>query len=295
MSDTAPPAGASGRDLARQALAAYKAKAGNSPAVPPPRRQNQRTDRTGGRDPIPLESVLGQISSEQDWASGLSGGSILDQWNSLCPQYEGRVDAVAYDPKCGRLDLRPGSDAYAAQLRLLGGQLGRQINDKIGRVVVKRIRVLPTEPCARQRADTGNSPAADVVPPLVSARREPPPGYRQAIALVRQHKPDPHQFANPYLQAAIAASDRFLADPRNREPEHLHAEAVVEAERLAAQHAVDPLGASVRAARATARRQREGGQPMQVFASSDTEKRRPIRGRDWEPSATSGAALGDRE
>lgn len=266
MPDTTPSPAASGRDLARQALAAYKAKAGNSPTGHQPRRQiKQRTDRTGGRDPIPLESLLGQIGSEQDWAAGVGGGSILDQWTTLCPQYEGRVDAVAYDPDSGRLDLRPGSDSYAAQLRLLGGQLGKQINDKVGRVVVRRVRILPTGPCDRQRADTGNCPASTSAPPPSPVRREPPPGYRQAIALARQHKPDPHQFANPFLKAAIEASDRSLADPRNREPAHLHAEAVAEAERLAALQPADTLETSVRAARAEARRQREGRMPQQVF------------------------------
>ncbi|MFI6055462.1 hypothetical protein ACIBCO_35920 [Streptomyces violascens] len=221
-----------------------------------------------------LDAVLGQVSTEQGWGDGLKGGSILDQWTTLCPQYEGRIDAVAYDPESRRLDLRPGSDAYAAQLRILGGQLAKQINDKCGQVIVHRIKILPTGPLG---TTPGVAPEQDESPATTPepVRPEPPAGYRRAVALVRQYKPDRSQFANPYLKAAIEASDRALSDPRNREPEHLHADAVAEAERLAEARPVDALDASVRAARAVARRQCQGLLPRPVFSAAD-----PVRHQD---------------
>ncbi|MDX2870481.1 DciA family protein, partial [Streptomyces scabiei] len=124
---------ASGADLARQALAAYKASARTAPTTKPTRPKRKRAERGAGRDPQGLGAVLGRLTAEQGWTGGMNGGSILDQWAQLCPQYVGLVQPAHYDDTTGRLDLRPGSHTYAAQLRLLGGQLAKQINDKIGR------------------------------------------------------------------------------------------------------------------------------------------------------------------
>lgn len=76
MSDS--PTG-SGRDMARQALAAYKATAKTTPA-PKAARRTQRAVRGGERrDPVTLGSTLGRVSAEQGWEVSLGGGDVLDR------------------------------------------------------------------------------------------------------------------------------------------------------------------------------------------------------------------------
>ncbi|MEU6054268.1 DciA family protein [Streptomyces xanthochromogenes] len=271
MSDM--PQTASGRDLARQALAAYQAKAKEaglhtSRNVPAPKRRARAGG--GSREPVSFAAALSAISREQGWDTGLRGGSILDQWPQLCPAFEGRVSAEAYDDTTGTLSLRPASQAYAAQLRLLGGQLAKQINDKVGSPVVQRIRILPVAALVTARGAAAD-PCVPTTPhepkrPVPPAERSP--GYLAAVAAAREHRPKDGQFINPHLQAAIEASDRALADPRNREPEHLHAAAIAEAEHLASRLPADELDAAVRAARVRARREREVPLPRQLFVAS---------------------------
>jgi predicted nucleic acid-binding Zn ribbon protein len=270
MPDTVPQT-ASGRDLARQALAAYQAKA-NEAGLHPSRnvRAPKRHARpaSGSREPVAFANLLSNISREQGWDTGLKGGSILDQWPQLCPAFEGRVSAEAYDDTTGTLALRPASHAYAAQLRLLGGQLAKQINDKVGSPVVQRIRILPVAALATSPDAAANPPAVPREPIEPARPAEKSPAYLAALAAAREHRPKDGQFINPHLKAAIEASDRALADPRNREPEHLHAAAIAEAEHLASRLPVDELDAAVRAARARTRRELEGRMPRQVFGTA---------------------------
>lgn len=164
MTSTPP---ASGIDLARQALANYKATAASSPA------RGARTDRSltrrrlrpgDGRDPVGLAAVIKQLGTDASWKTGIDGGSVIDQWPTLCPQYATAVQPVAYDADRGRLDLRPATQAYAAQLRLLGGQLAKQINDKMGRDVVRSIRVLPVGAITPARPPASTPAAATPAP-----------------------------------------------------------------------------------------------------------------------------------
>ncbi|MGW2847268.1 DciA family protein, partial [Streptomyces sp. NPDC001274] len=165
---------ASGADLARQALAAYKSAA-RPGAQPKARSRARRADRGSGRDPVGLGALLGRISTEQSWEASLSAGSITDQWADLCPQYVGHIEPVHYDPERRVLDLRPCSPAYATQLRLLGGQLARQINDKLGSVVVRAIRALPVGTVAAAPPDLTTSAPGTACPPGPAAPRPPCP------------------------------------------------------------------------------------------------------------------------
>ncbi|MFF1358715.1 DciA family protein [Streptomyces sp. NPDC058297] len=163
MTSTPP---ASGIDLARQALANYKATAASSPARgtrsgPTPGRRRMRPG--DGRDPVGLAAVIKQLGTDASWKTGIDGGSVIDRWTDLCPQYATAVQPVAYDADRGRLDLRPATQAYAAQLRLLGGQLAKQINDKMGRDVVRSILVLPVGAVTPARPPAG-TPAASPAP-----------------------------------------------------------------------------------------------------------------------------------
>ena len=213
---------ASGIDLARQALAAYKATASNTPTrqAKKPRR-TMRVHRGEGRDPQGLAGILGRLTAEQGWTDSLGGGSVIDQWDTLCPQYVGLVQAVHYDDATGR-GLRPSSHVYAAQLRLLGGQLAKQINDKMGRPVGRTIRVLPVgnitttaAPAAEPQQPQGEAP--------VRTRDDGCPGYQDARAIVLEHRPEPPAI-NPYVADAMARQVAALR--ANRQPEQEHRDAV---------------------------------------------------------------------
>ncbi|MGW6569715.1 DciA family protein [Streptomyces sp. NPDC054975] len=245
MSDPQPKA--SGQDLARQALAAYKA---NRPTTGPPgarRAKRPRVARDGGRDPVGFAALLGQLGAEQGWAQGVRGGSILDRWAELCPQFEGRVQAVAFDPDRGRLDLRPGSDAYAAQLRLLGGQLARQINGKLGSDTVRSIRILPVGALPAPAApapDTSPSPESGPV----RTRETASDGYHRARAVHREHRrtaADETPFARA-VAAARARQDAALIACRL--PDDAHSAYLDELERQHEDQSIDQLAGSIQAA-----------------------------------------------
>ncbi|MEV4975607.1 DciA family protein [Streptomyces scopuliridis] len=250
------PQTASGADLARQALAAWRSTANTKTITQQPVRRS-RSRRTDGRDPVGFGTVLANLNANQDWRLSLDGGSILDQWASLCPQYADTIQPTAFDPDRGRLDLRPSTHAYAAQLRLLGGQLAKQINDKVGRDVVRSIRVLPVGPIspATAPAREPGRPAAASAP--VRTRDTASPGYQRTLQAHLQHKREPGP-TNPLIREAIANSDRILAHPSRREPETAFTDAIAAAEQAAAGQPHDSLDASLRAARTRAARERAG-------------------------------------
>lgn len=218
---------ASGKDLARQALAAYKATAKTAPVGKPKPRRTKR-DRGPGRDPVGLGGVLGTISTEQGWELSLEGGSILDQWATLCPDLVGRAEPVAYDAEHGRLDLRPASPAYATQLRLFGGQLCKRVNDKMGQGLVRSIRVLPVGALSSEESSSrpaAAAPAAAVDPGPVKTRDTASDGYKATLAAVRRASP---RTVDPRVLEAMHAQEQTAA----REPETAFAQTVAAMEDL---------------------------------------------------------------
>ncbi|NUS82748.1 MAG: DUF721 domain-containing protein [Streptomyces sp.] len=247
----------SGKDLARQALAAYKATASTAPANTPAKPKRKRTVRTGdGRDPVSLAAAIAGLGADVPLEAGLAGGSVIDQWPTLCPQYADTVQPVAYDPERGRLDLRPANYAVASGLRLLGGQLCNQINAKTGRTVVRSIRVLPVGAIAATPRAADTSPKPDAAAP-VKSRADAHPGYRDALALALEHKPD-HQPTDPYTLQAMARQEAALRAGRQHEDEHREG---MWAQADAAEKAAPAPGSveeSLARARAYARTQRAG-------------------------------------
>ncbi|MEU5660040.1 DUF721 domain-containing protein [Streptomyces sp. NPDC047737] len=217
---------ASGRDLARQALAAYKATAKTTPATKPKPRL-KKLDRGPGREPVGLGGVLGNISTEQGWNLAREGGGIRDQWATLCPELVGHAEPVAYDAEKGRLDIRPASPAYATHLRVSSNMLCGRINQKLGKTVVRTINVLPVGPVTAEPS----SPAASTAPTAatlgpVKTRDTACSGYQAALAAVR--KPEPRT-VDPRVLEAIARQDHDAA----REPETAFAATVAAMEELA--------------------------------------------------------------
>ncbi len=252
---------ASGADLARQALAAARANAHNTPTPQAKKtRPTIRPHRGERSDPTGLAGILSKLTAEQGWNNNLDGGSILDQWATLCPQYVGLVQAVAYDDERGRLDLRPGSHAYAAQLRLLGGQLAKQINDKMGQPIVRTIRVLPVG-----NIDTSPAPAAATVPDLeapVRTREDGCPGYQDTRAIVLEHRPEPPP-VDPYVEEVMRRQEAALR--ANRQPETEHREAVWAEADTPSVPAAGSVEESLARARAYARQTRAGRAPRRAF------------------------------
>ncbi|MGW2384366.1 DciA family protein [Streptomyces sp. NPDC001658] len=254
----------SGRDLARQALAAYKATARTAPAAGPAKPRRKRALRPGdGRDPVTLAAAIAGLGADVPLEAGLAGGSVINQWPNLCPQYDGLIQPVHYDEKTGRLDLRPGSHSYAAQLRLLGGQLARQINDKLGKPVVRTIRVLPVGAITTTPSSTVTDRATDAEAP-VKTRADASPGYLHTLALALQNKPE-HTPTAPYVIEALERQEQALR--ANRQPESEHREATW-AQLDAEEKAGPPPGSvedSLARARAYARQQRTGRAPRRAF------------------------------
>ncbi|MEU9578779.1 DciA family protein [Streptomyces chilikensis] len=197
-----PPAG---KDFAVQALRAARAAAKQQPAVPKKRaRRAPAAARPSGRDPQALAGILGRLTTEAGWTDALDGGSVLDQWTALCPEYDGLVQAVAYDDEQRILTLRPSSPAYAVKLRLTHAQLAQDINAQTRRETVRAIRVLP--PGRITAADTP-APAPAPEPQAPEPRKEAPAGYRAAKAALA-NRPALHH--DPDIAAAVARQEAAL-------------------------------------------------------------------------------------
>ncbi|WP_330328270.1 DciA family protein [Streptomyces pseudovenezuelae] len=253
----------SGADLARQALANARAGAKNTPTPTMKKtRPTMRVHRGERTDPQGLAGILGNLTAEQGWEAGIGGGSIIDRWSELCPQYDGLVQAVHYDDARGRLDLRPSTHAYAAQLRILGGQLAKQINDKMGRPVVRTIRVLPVGSVQQPDAYTAVYAEAATADPeaRVKTRETASPGYRDTLAVVLEHKPD-RPPVDPYVEEAMQRQEAALRAGRPVDPER------AEADTPAAGLKPGSIEASLAAAIAYKRSQ-AGGEPRRVFGTT---------------------------
>lgn len=253
----------SGKDLARQALAAYKATSRTAPTTPA-KPKRKRAMRTGdGRAPVSLAAAIAGLGADVPLEAGISGGSVIDQWPTLCPQYADTVQPVAYDPDRGRLDLRAANYAVASGLRLLGGQLAKQINDKLGKVVVRTIRVLPVGNITATQAAPAETDRPDLEAPI-RTREDGCPGYQDNRAIVLEHKP-PAPAVNPYVEEAMRRQETALRAHRQPDTEHTDA---VWAQADAAQQTGPAAGSveeSLARARAYARQNRAGRAPRRAF------------------------------
>ncbi|MEV3996657.1 DUF721 domain-containing protein [Streptomyces halstedii] len=224
-----PEQPASGADLARLAFQAARAASKTKPSAAAPKVRTRRPVCGERREPAGLGSVLAAVSGELGWQVGVQGGDLLERWPDLCPQYVGRVEPAHYDPRNRRLDLRPSSPAYATQLRLLGGQLCKQINDKLGQNVVQSVRVLPVGALSSEESSsrpTSAAPAAPAAVGPVRTRDTASAGYKATLAAV--HRPNPRT-VDPRVLKAIARQDHDAV----REPETAFAATVAAMQDLA--------------------------------------------------------------
>ncbi|MFD3754750.1 hypothetical protein ACFWVT_31885 [Streptomyces cyaneofuscatus] len=95
MSETTTPTGA---DLARIALQTARAAAKSAPQPKRTRTTTTRTQRSGGRDPLPFADALSRMVTERGWATPAAAatmaGSVIDQWPTIAPELAGKVEAT---------------------------------------------------------------------------------------------------------------------------------------------------------------------------------------------------------
>lgn len=220
-----------GVDIARVALKAAREAARSRGADAPggrsstPRSTRRTMVRTGGREPISFGDALAGLVAERAWEEPAAGGGILDQWTAIAPELIGKVSPVHFEPNTGRLDLQPSSPAYATQLRLLGRQLIARINGKMGRVVVRELRVLPPRAVSTAGPDQQPEHCTAVEQPdvPVRTREDACDGYRRALA-AHQAVQRTTAVTNPAVTAAIERQEQALLS--RREPETAFTDAV---------------------------------------------------------------------
>ncbi|MEE1735475.1 DciA family protein [Streptomyces sp. BE147] len=248
MNETTTPTGA---DLARIALQSARAAAKSAPQPKRTRTMTTRTQRSGGREPLPFADALSRMVAERGWATpaaaAATAGSVIDQWPAIAPELTGKVEAVRFDATTRTLHLRPATPAYRTQLTLHQKQIITKVNDTVGPDTVRHLEIL--RPAALTPPSNARTPASAAAPQPVAvsgelpARQEAPDGYREAIAAHRATW-NRQQHTNPKIQKA---AERQLRE-RLREPEENFADGRQALEELrakaAAQQQVRPSEAS---------------------------------------------------
>jgi predicted nucleic acid-binding Zn ribbon protein len=252
---------AAGADLARQALARARASAKTAPA--PKTRGPKRTRRShgGGRDPQALAGILGALTADEGWKDNLGGGSILDRWTELCPTaYTDTTRPTGFDPDTGTLSVKAVSHTVASHLRLMERQLIGYINGKLGRPLVRRVRVSVGGDTTVPAADTPAVPVQREAVAPVRTRETASPGYRATLAAALDHRPE-QRHTDPYLAAALERQEAALR--ANRQPEPAE-----DLDQLPARQ-VDRSEAVRRAALARKRQEQVGGDtPRRLFGAA---------------------------
>lgn len=194
----------SGVGLAQVALRqAREAAKKNGGEVRTPRRRSQTVVRRDGREPSGFAAVLKGLMADRAWELPAAGGAVLDRWPDIAaavsPRLPDRVQAVAFHPESGQLDLRPDSPAYATQLRLIAARIVARANSSAGTNAVRTIRVLAV----------GGSPVPRTTEPAPAVAAEPEApvktgdlvseGYRQALAA--------HQSAAPSSRVDLGIAE----------------------------------------------------------------------------------------
>ncbi|MFD8955403.1 DciA family protein [Streptomyces caelestis] len=219
---------ASGADLARIALQTARAAAKSAPQPKRTRTTTTRTQRSGGREPLPFADALSRMIAERGWATpaaaAATAGSIIDQWPAIAPELTGKVNAVHFDTTTRTLHLRPATPAYRTQLTLHQKQIVAKVNASVGPDTVRHLEILRpatlTSPLHTTPVPSSARTAAPSAPPPPvaasgeSAQQEVPEGYREAIAAHRATW-NTTRHTSPEIQAA---AERQLRE-RLREPE----------------------------------------------------------------------------
>ncbi|WP_435609679.1 DciA family protein [Streptomyces sp. C10-9-1] len=210
----------SGVDLARVALhqAREAAKARGEGGTRKAKRRTGTTARRDGREPTGFAAVLQGLMADRAWDIPAAGGSILNQWPdiaaALSPKLAVHVQAVAFHPETGQLDLRPDSPAYATQLRLISARIVTAANESAGTGAVRSIRVLAVgaAPTPRAAPPMPTSLAGPETP--VKTRDMASPGFRRALAA--HQAVTPAQRRDPGITEAVERQTRAMRELSRR-------------------------------------------------------------------------------
>jgi predicted nucleic acid-binding Zn ribbon protein len=162
-SPTGPNPGASGSDLARDALRAAQAAAaarGHRPGAATTgkwRRSSRGARRRGwsgsgadDRDPQPLGRLAAKMAKSQGWNEQLVSASVFGRWAELVGA-DVAEHATPISLKDGELTVAASSTAWATQLRTLQRQLLGKIAAGLGPNVVRRMKIQgPSAPTWRK-------------------------------------------------------------------------------------------------------------------------------------------------
>ncbi|WP_031045523.1 DciA family protein [Streptomyces sp. NRRL F-5650] len=216
-----------GVDLARVALHAAREaarKRGNTEDRTPRCRPERRAVKRDDREPSGFAAVLQGLMAERAWAIPAAGGSVLDRWTDIAAAVSSRlpehVQAVAFHPASGQLDLRPDSPAYATQLRLITARIIAAANQEVGTDAVRAVRVLAVGAAHTPRAaEPAPQSAAEPQAP-VKTRNTASPGYQQALAahlaVVTDRRVDPGiaEAVERQTRAMRELSQRAFPEPK---------------------------------------------------------------------------------
>jgi predicted nucleic acid-binding Zn ribbon protein len=227
MTDTPQLVGA---DLARQALAAARAAAKNTP-TPKARSTRARREPGSGRDPVALGNILDGIATNEGWKDSLGAGDITDRWPDLCPTvYADKTSPAGFDPDTGTLAIRPATHAAATGLRMAEPQLVKHINRQLARPVVRRLRILAVGAQPASAADRLEAAPRQETDAPVKTRETASPGYRATLEAALTNKPEPRSVDPDVLEALDRQETALRA---HRETADQFTDGVAEAERVA--------------------------------------------------------------
>lgn len=256
----------SGVDLARVALHAAREaarKRGDSEARMP-RRRTQRAVKRDGREPTGVAAVLQGLMAERAWAIPAAGGSVLDRWPDIAAAVSSRlpehVQAVAFHPESGQLDLRPDSPAYATQLRLITARIVATANSVVGIDAVRAVRVLAAGAAPRPRMTEPAAQTAAAPQAPVKNREMACQGYHQALTAHQAARPDRH--VDPAITEAIESQTRALRQLSRRafpDPDPGDRPSPIDAARAQRRQAAATEAAALRRARTERNRARMDG------------------------------------
>ncbi|MBM9510027.1 DciA family protein [Actinacidiphila acididurans] len=227
-----------GVDLARQMLAAARARArqtGAGPAHKPRRRVSRTRAIDTARDPQSLGNVLDRLAETYGWNKPSDGARVIVRWFELAPEAAGLAAPERYDAETRTLFLRPVSPAAATQLRLTAPRLAATLNERTGTDTVATVRVLPP---GRPRTTEPDHPGGEPVPERPTAA----PGQPGGPPIRTRDDASPGLQAAQHLLAELREANSHperkrpeLPPPVLREPESAFTEALAFTQELAEQ------------------------------------------------------------
>lgn len=128
-------------DAAAAAAAEALQRATRSTAPAKGSRRRPASGAGASRDPEPIGAVVDRLIVDQGWQDRSAVAVLMSDWAQIVGgDIAAHVAPASFDD--GELVLQAESTAWATQMRLLLPQVQRAVDDRVGRGVVRRIRVL---------------------------------------------------------------------------------------------------------------------------------------------------------